>query len=159
MIPKGILKSSKFQSSKQSSTEASKSIVWDDPTIQKHDLERGTRQKIDEPKTPYIHYEHETDEILSDSLPPSHYQEQLPQEQLEQKVQAFQPFQQVNTSNEMNWSSDEEQQDKKQEQVVDLNFVKKRNSHYQMGNLLKNRPVLDDDEEEEEEEDSSQDEN
>jgi len=33
-------------------------VKWDETTIQEHDKERGTRQKIDEPKTPY-HLEHE----------------------------------------------------------------------------------------------------
>lgn len=30
-------------------------ITWDEPTIAEHDKLRGTRQKIDEPSTPY-HY-------------------------------------------------------------------------------------------------------
>lgn len=28
-------------------------IIWDEPTIAEHDKERGTRQKIDEPPTPF----------------------------------------------------------------------------------------------------------
>jgi len=30
-------------------------ITWDEQTIAEHDLLRGTRMKIDEPKTPYEH--------------------------------------------------------------------------------------------------------
>jgi hypothetical protein len=31
-------------------------ITWDEEVIAEHDKERGTRQKIDEPMTPYNHY-------------------------------------------------------------------------------------------------------
>lgn len=31
-------------------------VTWDEETIAKHDLERGTRMKIDEPNTPYHYY-------------------------------------------------------------------------------------------------------
>lgn len=30
------------------------SFRWDEDTIARHDLERGTRMKVDEPKTPYL---------------------------------------------------------------------------------------------------------
>ena len=32
-----------------------KKIKWDEETIAEHDKERGTRQKIDEPPTPYAY--------------------------------------------------------------------------------------------------------
>lgn len=31
-------------------------IRWDEETIAEHDKERGTRQKIDEPNTPFAHH-------------------------------------------------------------------------------------------------------
>mmetsp|Transcript_14321 Transcript_14321/g.31084 ORF Transcript_14321/g.31084 Transcript_14321/m.31084 type:complete len:266 (+) Transcript_14321:83-880(+) len=36
-----------------------KALKWDEHAIEEHDLLRGTRMKIDEPKTPYSHYDHE----------------------------------------------------------------------------------------------------
>ena len=39
-----------------------KNILWDEEAIASH--ERGARQKITEPKTPFISYNQETDEIL-----------------------------------------------------------------------------------------------
>jgi len=34
--------------------QSDKRLVWDEETIAEHDLERGTRQKIDEPNTPWM---------------------------------------------------------------------------------------------------------
>lgn len=34
-----------------------KHLKWDEPTIEEHDQLRGTRMKIDEPNTPYTHYD------------------------------------------------------------------------------------------------------
>lgn len=31
-------------------------VTWDEETIARHDLERGTRQKIEEPNTPFHYY-------------------------------------------------------------------------------------------------------
>lgn len=38
-------------------------IRWDEETIRMHDTERGTRQKIDEPGTPYCYYDSSTEEL------------------------------------------------------------------------------------------------
>lgn len=37
-------------------------VTWDEETIAEHDLLRGTRQKIEEPNTPYHYYDHEADD-------------------------------------------------------------------------------------------------
>ncbi|RLN92333.1 hypothetical protein BBJ28_00004988 [Nothophytophthora sp. Chile5] len=38
------------------SAEPDAHVTWDEETIARHDLERGTRMKIDEPNTPYHYY-------------------------------------------------------------------------------------------------------
>lgn len=43
-------------SSGQTSPSHAGHVTWDEETIAKHDLERGTRQKIEEPNTPYHYY-------------------------------------------------------------------------------------------------------
>jgi hypothetical protein len=46
----------------------SRVIKWDEETIAEHDKERGTRQRIDEPPTPYRYYsESETDQSEAES--------------------------------------------------------------------------------------------
>jgi protein phosphatase inhibitor 2 len=37
--------------------DAAKHLKWDEKAIEEHDLLRGTRMKIDEPNTPYTHYD------------------------------------------------------------------------------------------------------
>jgi protein phosphatase inhibitor 2 len=38
-------------------SEEKKHLKWDEEAIEEHDLLRGTRMKIDEPNTPYTHYD------------------------------------------------------------------------------------------------------
>ncbi|PFH38539.1 protein phosphatase inhibitor IPP2 [Besnoitia besnoiti] len=57
---------------KPRSAEEQKHLKWDEEVIAEHDLERGTRMKIDEPPTPY--HRRESDASGGDeqgSLPPS----------------------------------------------------------------------------------------
>ncbi|KAI9179599.1 hypothetical protein H9P43_004927 [Blastocladiella emersonii ATCC 22665] len=49
--PRPILKSGR------SFDRSSSHLRWDEETIRLHDAERGTRMKIDEPKTPYVHHD------------------------------------------------------------------------------------------------------
>lgn len=52
----------------ESNTAATeKHLTWDEHAIEEHDLLRGTRMKIDEPDTPYTHYDHHSDEESTSS--------------------------------------------------------------------------------------------
>ncbi|CAB4390630.1 hypothetical protein RhiirA5_455739 [Rhizophagus irregularis] len=59
--PKGILKkpSINFQ------TKTPK-LKWDEDNIQLTEAQKNSTMKVTEPKTPYIHYNQETDEIMTD---------------------------------------------------------------------------------------------
>ena len=48
--------------SNQNHSHGDAHVTWDEETIALHDLDRGTRMKIDEPTTPY-HYYGEGDEV------------------------------------------------------------------------------------------------
>ena len=48
-----------------SRTKRPQHITWDEETIAEHDKERGTRQKIDEPPTPYHYFDEEGNEIMT----------------------------------------------------------------------------------------------
>jgi len=55
-------------------------IKWDEETIQEHDKERGTRMKIEEPKTPYAYMSDEEQEIPTEGI-----EEKLKKEEFKQK--------------------------------------------------------------------------
>jgi len=44
---------------------AARKITWDEDCIKEHDKERGTRQRIDEPNTPYVYYDEPSDSAMS----------------------------------------------------------------------------------------------
>jgi len=47
----------KDKNSAQHQRKKEKQLKWDEVVIEEHDLLRGTRMKIDEPNTPYTHYD------------------------------------------------------------------------------------------------------
>ena len=49
-------------------TKQSRTLKWDEETIAEHDKLRGTRQKIDEPPTPYA-YQYDNEDINSNTPP------------------------------------------------------------------------------------------
>jgi protein phosphatase inhibitor 2 len=112
-MPKGILK--------KESQAKKKTIIWDENTIAQHDLERGGRMKISEPKTPFIHYSIETDTLHGTSIDP-------PPMVLEEAVQKIH----IESPNDpQDWSSGDEKEKK------EVDFAKKRKLHYNMGEALK----------------------
>jgi len=52
-------------------TKQSRSLQWDEETIAEHDKLRGTRQKIDEPPTPYAYHHYDNDNNDSPPHPSS----------------------------------------------------------------------------------------
>ncbi|MBW0501324.1 hypothetical protein O181_041039 [Austropuccinia psidii MF-1] len=64
--PKGILKN-KLGSEQES---RSPHLTWDEPNLALNDLNRDSKMKITEPKTPFVRYNPDTDEVMNlDSIP------------------------------------------------------------------------------------------
>lgn len=129
MPPKGILK-------KDGKLEK-KSIVWDENVIARHDLERGGRMKIDEPKTPFIHYSIETDTLHGTSRDP-------PPMALVEAVQGITIEAQAEHSDwssgdELDDAKDKDQDERKLELEKKKEFDRKRRLHYKMGEALKHK--------------------
>lgn len=53
-----------------------KQLVWDEDAIEEHDKLRGTRMKIDEPDTPYTHYDASADEDTNHPRSPDESEQQ-----------------------------------------------------------------------------------
>ncbi|KAL1919097.1 uncharacterized protein VTP21DRAFT_2478 [Calcarisporiella thermophila] len=60
--PKGILK----RPSVSTDEDKSQRLKWDEDNIMITEAQRGSTMKINEPKTPYIRYNPETDEVITD---------------------------------------------------------------------------------------------
>mmetsp|Transcript_26182 Transcript_26182/g.42559 ORF Transcript_26182/g.42559 Transcript_26182/m.42559 type:complete len:196 (+) Transcript_26182:76-663(+) len=63
----GSSDASKTAAASAGKSDKSRHIVWDEHAIEEHDLLRGTRMKIEEPNTPYTHYDHHSDEESTSS--------------------------------------------------------------------------------------------
>ena len=141
--PKSILKHPERQQEKR--------LKWDEDNIELTSQDRGTRMKITEPKTPYVHY---SDEALHKM---DHDGHQLPALQLDK----HQNMSSDNTSRELeqrfasheieDWPSSDTDGDRPVEQMTELrakheSFLRKRHEHYKMAEALRRGRELTDDE-------------
>lgn len=61
--PRGILKNSSTSSTSPPTTTHS-GLAWDEANLTLNDLQKDSTMKIDEPKTPYVRYNAETDQVM-----------------------------------------------------------------------------------------------
>ncbi|KAF1317431.1 Phosphatase inhibitor 2 protein, partial [Globisporangium splendens] len=134
-----------------SSGTAAPHVTWDEETIAAHDLLRGTRQKIEEPNTPYHYYgsDHDDDDASAGELgavSPARsasgreHEPKLEWGELQTKLQRVQDTKQRHAS-EWDSSDDEGSAGSKRSHfadrdeegmkiVKDPKFAEKRKSHY-----------------------------
>jgi hypothetical protein len=63
IIPKSILKH-KSSSDKINSTTLKESLLWDEANLFKNESEKQPTMKILEPKTPFVRYNYDTDQVM-----------------------------------------------------------------------------------------------
>ncbi|CAI5746800.1 unnamed protein product [Peronospora destructor] len=124
--------------SNQSHSHGDAHVTWDEKTIALHDLDRGTRIKIDEPNTPY-HYYREGDEVGKIS-PARSFSGECPMQwdELQSKLQEVKDKKdsEWNLSHDTDLSSasgglDFATRDSEGKKIhKDPNFADKRKSHY-----------------------------
>ncbi|CAG8529730.1 12711_t:CDS:2 [Dentiscutata erythropus] len=129
--PKGILKkpSINFQQKNR--------LKWDEDNIQLTESQKNSTMKITEPKTPYIHYNQETDEIMTDlqTIPglilESNSRESLPSGSLSSVSPSSAHFpDSVKDDWDSDGSEDEETKEKRRK------FAQLRAKHYNMKEAL-----------------------
>jgi len=128
-----------------------KILSWDEHAIEEHDQLRGTRMKIEEPNTPYTHYDHtkdDGDEVSLRSHSPSEHMKdssKLCWETLEKKLETVAANRQRSSSFGSISSKEEE---------TKSDFKKIRAHHYNEMEMLRKfrreHPEDDDDDEDEE---------
>ncbi|KAI7870242.1 hypothetical protein BDF14DRAFT_1741406 [Spinellus fusiger] len=130
-------------------------LKWDEANLELTEAQKDAVMKVDEPKTPYIHYNPETDEVLN--MPEGGYDIKAAHEEPEEfsldtgnesdrsSTSSSRKGRRVYLSDD-DWDSDDKEEDEQTRKQHD-EFAKKRAMHYNMGNVLRN----DDDENEDKE--------
>ncbi|KAJ3088412.1 hypothetical protein HK102_008806 [Quaeritorhiza haematococci] len=155
--PKGILKNQGHPTSPPAPR-----IRWDEDNIMMTEAQKSATMKITEPKTPYIHYNHETDEILGNtgSIPPMELTSAI--ENASSALGRRSSSSSMSTSGsdsegskKDDWSESEEEKDlDPEERERRRKFKQMRSQHYNMKEALKKaRQELAQEEEEDDDDD------
>jgi protein phosphatase inhibitor 2 len=118
-------------------------LKWDEAVIEEHDMLRGTRMKIDEPNTPYTHYDSgaESDDSRRPKSP-AHQKESISWDNLQNRLDtvaavqdAFPKDPSVTGGDTDTDHSDVEPEHRKE--MRDLEFREHRKRHYNEMELVK----------------------
>ncbi|KAG0296352.1 hypothetical protein BGZ96_009589 [Linnemannia gamsii] len=165
---KGILK----KATTAHSDENAPRLRWDEENLIITDAQKDSTMKIDEPKTPFVHYDHELDRVLdadevfrlngprkkqaalAHTPPVPSYFKGLPDE--DEDDEEDDDDREPNDEPEEWQSSDEDEQDSECKPVDHEKFARLRAQHYNMREAVKLGHSLNrDDEDEDEDEDES----
>ncbi|ORX98058.1 hypothetical protein K493DRAFT_300124 [Basidiobolus meristosporus CBS 931.73] len=139
--PRGILKN---PLNPEGSSERPHKLKWDEDNLLLTEAQKDSTMKIDEPKTPYVRYDHENDIVLSDldSIPDMSLSGSatIPPLDIES------PSRGAHVVEENDWSEDEEEELDEEAKEKHERFLKMRAQHYHMGDALKHPVDVDDDE-------------
>jgi protein phosphatase inhibitor 2 len=115
-------------------------LKWDEAAIEEHDLLRGTRMKIDEPNTPYTHYDSgaESDDSRRPKSP-AHQKDSISWDNLQNRLDTVAAVQD-SFPNDPSADADTDQSDVEPEhrkEMRDLEFREHRKRHYNEMELVK----------------------
>ncbi|KAI9247708.1 hypothetical protein BDA99DRAFT_525810 [Phascolomyces articulosus] len=154
---KGILKR---PSQSANDSAESRGLKWDEANLEMNEEQKDSTMKIDEPKTPYIRYDPETDQVLNMGDVPFKTAHEEPEDfsldagnesDRSSSSGSNKKGKRVYLSDD-DWDSDGEQPEEDDEaKKHHEEFAKKRAQHYNMGNVLRHK--TDDEEEDDEDED------
>ncbi|KAI8097079.1 uncharacterized protein BX664DRAFT_292391 [Halteromyces radiatus] len=157
---KGILKH--HQQGNSSSTNEPH-LKWDEDNLMLTEQQKDSTMKVDEPKTPYIRYDAQTDQVMN--LPDNlGYRAKLGPEDIDEfaldgghesdrsSVSSGRKVRQVSISDD-EWADSGDEEEDEQAKKRHEEFAKKRAMHYNMGNVLHHPIRNDEDDEDDDEED------
>ncbi|KAJ3213317.1 hypothetical protein HDU67_003036 [Dinochytrium kinnereticum] len=157
-MPRGILKHRG-----ESDPHGAPRLRWDEDNLMMTEAQKNSTMKITEPKTPFIHYNHETDEILGNtgSVPPL---------ELSSAISSAKGLMSLNSEDSLlssdserrsmagssrssDWESEEEDGLTEEEKAKRKKFAKLRSQHYNMKEALQQSRSKSDDEDEDDDDD------
>jgi protein phosphatase inhibitor 2 len=125
--------------SPRSEPKSKKALIWDEVAIAEHDLLRGTRMKIDEPNTPYIHYDsgQESDDSRRAKSPITQ-KSALSWDTLQNRLDSVAAVQDAFPSSPSSHGGDpSDVDDDRQKEMKMLEFKEHRKRHYNEMELVK----------------------
>lgn len=127
------------QQSKKTRKKKKGGLKWDEAKIQEHDLLRGTRMKIEEPDTPYHHYDSGSETDGSHNA--NKNQPQLSWDHLQNKLDAAAAVRDAYPSSPSSHGggglTDEEEEERKKKEMKALEFKEHRKRHYNEMELVR----------------------
>lgn len=126
-----------------------KHLKWDEKAIEEHDQLRGTRMKIDEPNTPYTHYDSGAESDGSGRpKSPAHQRPTLSWDVLQTKLDSVAAVREVYPSSPSSHAETDHSdvEEDRQREMRDMEFKEHRKRHYnEMDAVRKFRQDHDDD--------------
>jgi protein phosphatase inhibitor 2 len=116
----------------------SKHLKWDEEVIEEHDQLRGTRMKIDEPNTPYTHYDSgaESDDSRRPKSP-ANQKPALSWDVLQNKLDSVAAVREAYPSSPSSHAENSDVEDETKREMQKMEFVEHRKRHYNEMELVR----------------------
>ena len=119
-------------------TDKDRHLKWDEAAIEEHDLLRGTRMKIDEPNTPFMHYDSgaESDDSRRPKSP-AIQKESISWDNLQTRLDSVAAVQEAFPSSPSHTSDHSDVEEERKKEMKALEFKEHRKRHYNEMELVR----------------------
>ena len=109
-------------------------LKWDEAKIEEHDKLRGTRMKIEEPNTPYHHYDSGSE---TDGSHSGYKEKELSWDHLQNKLHGVAAARDAYPSSPSSHGGDEVSEELRQKEIKEIEFKEHRKRHYNEMELVR----------------------